>query len=119
MDNKDSVHIYELLHPHLPAFNHPPLLSGSPQSVNFPNLSPAFIGREAELNQLTALIESPDTRIISLIGPGGVGKTRLAIQFATQIAGHFSDGVFFISLASIQDPNLIPMILADTLKFIF
>src|SRR4030042_507256 len=116
MDMKESVHVYELLHPHLPAIEHPPLQSGNPQLVNFPSLIPAFIGRETELNELNTLIESPETRIISLIGPGGVGKTRLAIQFATRIAGHFSDGVFFLSLATIQDPHLIPINRADTLQ---
>ncbi|OGO62315.1 MAG: hypothetical protein A2032_07245 [Chloroflexi bacterium RBG_19FT_COMBO_49_13] len=119
MDIKGPVHVYELIHPHLPAIEHQPLQSGNPQSINFPNLTPAFIGREAELKQLVGLIESPAGRLISLVGPGGVGKTRLAVQFATQIAGQFPDGIFFISLAPIQDPDLIPIILADILKFSF
>ena len=118
-DIKGPVHLYELLHPHLPAIEHTPLQSGSSQFINFPNLSPAFVGREAELKLLAELVESPDNRIISLVGPGGIGKTRLAVQFATQVAEHFSDGVLFISLASIQDPDHIPIALADTLKFSF
>jgi predicted ATPase/DNA-binding SARP family transcriptional activator len=113
------VHVYELLHPQLPAIEHQPLQSYNPQLVNFPSPTHAFIGRVAVLNELSTLFESPDTRIISLVGPGGVGKTSLAIQFATHIANHFSDGAFFISLAPIQDPDLIPIILADALKFSF
>jgi predicted ATPase len=113
------VHVFELLHPHLPAIDHPPLQSISLRSTNFPTLTPAFVGRELELNELTNLINSPDRRIISLVGPGGVGKTSLAVQFANQIAEHFPDGIFFISLGPIQDPDLIPIVLADTLKFSF
>lgn len=118
-DIKGSVHVYELLHPHLPSIDHQPLQSVSLQSANLPTLTPAFIGREAELNELSNLIDSPDCRIISLVGPGGIGKSRLAVQFATQIAERFPDGVYFISLTPIQDPDLIPIILADTLKFSF
>jgi class 3 adenylate cyclase len=116
---REPVHILELLHPHLPSIQHQPLESRSSNLVNFPDLTPAFIGREAELEQLARLTDSPDVRIISLVGPGGVGKTRLAVQFAAQVASHFQDGVYFISLASIQDPDFIPYILADTLKFSF
>ncbi len=113
------VHVYEVLHPHLPSIDHPPLQSGSNQSMTFPTLTPAFIGRDAELNQLAHLLDSPDYRIVSLVGPGGVGKTRLAVQFVTQIAADFPDGIYFISLAPIQDPDLIPIVLADALKFSF
>jgi len=118
-DTDGPVHVFELLHPHLPASEHPPLHSVSLLSTNLPTLTPSFIGREPELNELTRLIDSPECRIISLVGPGGIGKTRLAVQFATQIAERFPDGIFFISLASIEDPDLIPIILADTLKFSF
>jgi predicted ATPase/tetratricopeptide (TPR) repeat protein len=113
------VHVYEVLHPHLPAGDHPPLQSGSMHSTTLPTLTPAFIGRDTELNQLAHLLDSPDFRIISLVGPGGVGKTRLAVQFATQISAYFPDGIYFISLAPIQDPDLIPIVLADALKFSF
>lgn len=116
---ESSVHAYELLHPHLPSIEHQPLQSGLPQLTNFPTFSLAFVGREQELEDLSRLIESPDRRIISLVGPGGVGKTHLAVQFAAQVADRFSDGVYYISLASIEDPDLIPIVLADTLKFSF
>jgi len=113
------VHIFELLHPHLPSIQHQSLDTSSSNLVNFPDLTPAFIGRVAELEQLARLTDTPDGRIISLVGPGGVGKTRLAVQFAAQVASRFPDGVYFISLASIQDPDFLPFILADTLKFSF
>lgn len=119
LDTIEPVHVYELSHPHLLSIEHHPLQTVNPRSVNFPAYTPSFIGREEELKELTTLISEPGTRLISLIGPGGVGKTRLAVQFSTQIAGHFSDGAFFISLSSVQNPEFIPIILADALKFSF
>jgi predicted ATPase/DNA-binding SARP family transcriptional activator len=116
-ESDGSVHLYELLHPHLPNVEHPPLQSVTHQMVNFPILTPPFIGREQELDELTNLLATPGERIISLIGPGGVGKTRLAIQACSQVVKFFPDGIYFIPLSSIQDPDYLPIILADVLKF--
>lgn len=118
-DSEEPAHVYELSHPNLPTTEHPPLLSINQQLYNFPNLDPPFIGRETELEALQSLIVSPEVRLISLIGPGGVGKTHLAIQFASQIAESFPDGIYFVSLTSIQDPDFLPIHLADVLKFNF
>jgi predicted ATPase/DNA-binding SARP family transcriptional activator len=118
-DSEEPAHVYELLHPNLPQVEHPPLLSINQQLYNFPILSPPFIGREAELESLHSLIASPEVRLISLIGPGGVGKTHLAVQFASQTAETFPDGIYFTSLTSIQEPDYMPILLADVLKFSF
>jgi len=118
-DITDHVHVYELLHPHLPQLRHPPLQSVRLQAVNLPTFTPGFVGREAELEKLADLLNAPECRMISLVGPGGTGKTRLAVQFAAQVRERFPDGTFFISLAPIQDPNLIPIVLADVVKFSF
>ena len=120
LDNAEgSIHVYELIHPNLPQHDHPPLQSRSQQLVNVPVLSPLFIGREQELEDMEKLIRSPENRIISLVGPGGIGKTRLAIQFASEASKYFTDGVYFISLASIQDPDFVPLLVAEALKFSF
>ena len=118
-DSEGSVHVYELLHPHLPNTEHPPLQSVAHQMVNFPIFTPPFIGREQELDELTSFLATSEERIISLIGPGGVGKTRLAVQACSQTVKFFPDGMYFISLSSIQDPDYLPIILADVLKFSF
>ncbi len=118
-DTEGSVHVYELLHPHLPAVEHPPLLSSTQQLFNFPILEPQFIGRERELQLLTEMVFSTEDRIISLVGPGGVGKTRLAVQFASKVVESFPDGIYFISFAAIQNPEFIPILLADALNFSF
>ncbi len=117
--SEEPAHVYELLHPHLPPVEHPPLLSINQQLYNFPIQDSPFIGRETELETLHNLMASPDVRLISLVGPGGVGKTHLAVQFASQIAESFPDGIYFISLTSIQDPDFLPILMADILNFSF
>jgi predicted ATPase/DNA-binding SARP family transcriptional activator len=118
-DTEGSVHVFELNHPNLPTTVHPPLLSRTQPLVNLPKLDPPFIGREQELGDLKQLVQSPSTRLITLIGPGGVGKTRLAVEFAAQVEDNFPDGVCFISFASIQDAEFIPILVADAMKFSF
>jgi predicted ATPase/DNA-binding SARP family transcriptional activator len=67
-----------------------------------------FIGREAELRLIIERLDSPDYRLITLIGPGGVGKTRLAWQAAAEQGGAFADGVYWVPLAALTEPDLIP-----------
>ena len=67
----------------------------------------SFVGRDAELTQLRELLA--DNRVVTLTGAGGVGKTRLAIQVAAQLAGEFGDGVWYVDLAPITDPELVPV----------
>jgi hypothetical protein len=65
----------------------------------------SFVGREHELRELTGLLER--SRLLTLTGPGGGGKTRLSLKLAAAVAGGFPDGVFFVALAPVGDPALV------------
>jgi predicted ATPase/DNA-binding CsgD family transcriptional regulator len=74
-----------------------------------------LIGREREVHILCDLLTRPEVRLLTLLGPGGVGKTRLALAVATHLQPHFSDGVYFVPLAMIRDPGLVVPTLAQAL----
>ncbi|MGH2531367.1 MAG: helix-turn-helix transcriptional regulator [Thermomicrobiales bacterium] len=74
-----------------------------------------LVGRHAELAKLRALVEQHSARLITLVGPGGVGKTRLAIAIAREVTPRFPDGVVFIPLAAVTVPSLVLPVIAQTL----
>src|SRR5215216_3784057 len=71
--------------------------------TNLPAPLTSFIGREKEIDQISLLIDR--NRLVTLTGPGGVGKTRLAIQSSNKLLSKFKDGVFFVALADDTDAN--------------
>ena len=80
---------------------------------NLPTQITSFVGREKELADVKKLLY--DAHILTLIGPGGTGKTRLSIQLGTELLSQFSDGVWFIELAPLADPALILQTIASVL----
>jgi predicted ATPase/class 3 adenylate cyclase/Tfp pilus assembly protein PilF len=74
-----------------------------------------FIGREREIEQAMILMGDPHTRLVTLTGTGGSGKTRLAIQIGRNLLEHFEDGVFFCELAPLTDPSIVPSAIAQVL----
>jgi non-specific serine/threonine protein kinase len=81
---------------------------------NLPVQLTSFIGRERELADVGRLLDR--ARLVTLTGPAGIGKTRLALQLATQQSSAFPDGVRFVELGSIQDPNLVTQAIATVLQ---
>src|SRR6266545_4833972 len=81
--------------------------------TNLPVQLTSFIGREHELEEIKRLIFTH--RLVTLTGPGGVGKTRLAIQTANQIRGTFADGVWLVDFVPLHEPGLVPQHIAQTL----
>ena len=86
---------------------------GASQSSNLPLNLPALIGREDEFAAVTALLAG--THLLTLVGAGGVGKTRFALEVAAQLQGRWKDGVWFVELAPVADPALVPQAVAIAL----
>jgi predicted ATPase/DNA-binding CsgD family transcriptional regulator len=85
---------------------------------NLPVQLTSLLGREHETAALSQLLRSPDVRLVTITGPGGVGKTSLALEVAHDLQDAFTDGVFFISLAAISDSTLIIPTIEQTLGVI-
>jgi predicted ATPase/class 3 adenylate cyclase len=97
-------HLFQVVVPDLPQ-SFPPLQSVATQRSNLPTQLTSFIGRESELSETAKLLE--DTHLLTMIGPGGTGKTRLSLRLADRLLPSFKDGVWFVELAPLTDPALI------------
>jgi predicted ATPase len=83
---------------------------------NLPAQPTPFIGRQAEVTAVKDLLmrDPQDVRLVTLTGPGGTGKTRLALQAASELLDRFTDGVYFVDLAAIREPEAVPAAIART-----
>ncbi len=90
-----------------------PALGSGPRPNNLPVQRTAFIGREHEVAGLRQLLRREDVQLVTLTGPGGIGKTRLALHVAGAIADQFPGGVCFVALAAITEPGLIASSIAQ------
>lgn len=93
---------------------------------NLPTPATPFVGRDKELSALAKLFDDPTVRLVTIVGPGGMGKTRLALETARHLwdadgEGEtiFSNGVYFVPLAPLSSPDAIPAAIAEAVKFSF
>jgi predicted ATPase/class 3 adenylate cyclase/Tfp pilus assembly protein PilF len=112
-DLQQPEQIFQLLHPALPA-DFPPLKSLDPIRTNLPIQLTSFIGREREKEEVSHLLTS--TRLLTLTGAGGTGKTRLSMEIGAERLDEFADGVWLVELASVSDPELVPQSVAQALS---
>jgi predicted ATPase/class 3 adenylate cyclase len=113
-DLTEPQRLYQLLIEGQPSeFPPPRTLENRP--TNLPVQPTPLIGRERELHELRRLVDRPDVQLVTLIGPGGTGKTRLALQLAADQVESCPDGVYFVPLAPVSDPELLVPTIAQTL----
>ncbi len=104
--------VYQLAHPALRA-EFPPLRSLEATPNNLPQQLNSFVGRERELAEAKARLAG--NRLVTLLGMGGIGKSRLSIQLGADLLDDYRDGVWLIELAPLTDPRLVPQALASVL----
>ena len=99
--------LYQLTHADLPA-DFPPIRTVAERGPRpLPVDTTSLVGRERAIGELADLLVRPEVRLVTLTGPGGVGKTRLALAVAGRMGGRFSSGVVFASLAGVTEPGLV------------
>jgi hypothetical protein len=106
--------VFQLLAPELPV-EFPPLRTLDAYRNNLPLQPTPLIGREKEIAEVCARLSHPEVRLLTLTGAGGAGKARLSLQAAAEFTQEFEDGVYFVSLAAIRDPQLVVPAMAATL----
>jgi predicted ATPase/DNA-binding SARP family transcriptional activator len=83
---------------------------------SLPTYLSVFLGRDRELKAIAGLLEDPDCRMLSLVGPGGIGKTRLAVQAAEKMSGRFAQGCAFVSLAGITGADGLASVISNAIN---
>jgi predicted ATPase/class 3 adenylate cyclase len=106
--------LFQLVHSALP-HDFPPLATPDRRPNNLPTQTSTFIGRDTELREIRASIERESVRLLTLTGPGGTGKTRLALRVAAEQIDRFDHGVFFIDLSAIRDTQAVLASIARTI----
>ena len=113
-DLKRAERVFVLVHPDLPDDVALPDVSDV-QTRHFPPSLTPFVGRDDEICAIAALVEEPNVHLVTLTGPGGIGKTRLAIQVGERLASSFAGGAVFVDLAPLRDPELVLPAIATAL----
>jgi predicted ATPase/class 3 adenylate cyclase len=105
--------VFQLVSPDLPS-EFPPLRTLGTYRNNLPLQPTPLIGREKEVAEVCDLLRGETTRLLTLTGPGGIGKTRVALQAAADLLEDFPDGTFFVPLATLTDAELFSSAVAET-----
>jgi len=112
----DREQLFQLAHPDLPQVEFPALRTLDAHPHNLPVALSSFVGRDEETASLLALLADPGVRLVTLLGPGGTGKTRLSLEVAAAAVESFADGVWFVDLAHATAPEQVAPAIADALR---
>lgn len=96
-------------------FSEQPLGQAETRPSNLPVSRTGFVGREKEAAAAKELLLRPDVRLVTVTGPGGIGKTRLAVEVASALTEGFPGGIYFVPLSAIRDPGLVASVIVQTL----
>ncbi len=113
--------IFQVLATFLPQ-DFPPLRTVKSAKNNLPQPLTGFVGRESELKQLDDFFAAPNTRLVTILGPGGMGKTQLSIEWSRRQTGHngqvrYADGIYFVDLAPLESPDQVAPAMAEVFAF--
>ena len=97
-------------------FSEKPVAQVETPPTTLPVQRTGFVGREKEISAAKELLLREDVRLVTVTGPGGIGKSRLAVQVASDLVEHFQGGIYFVPLASLNDPGLVGSVIVQTLK---
>lgn len=113
-DLSEPHRLFQLLHAELPR-DFPPLKTLGNRLTNLPTQVTRLVGREREIAEITGLLGRDGVRLLTLTGPGGTGKTRLAIEAATRLLPRFGDGAWLAELAPVTLADGVPHVIADVI----
>ena len=113
------LQVFELVHPLFAVTDHQPLRNLSRSPANLPLQATPFIGRETELAHITRFLHQPEVRLLSLVGPSGVGKTRLGIQAISQLEITLPERVAYVPLVFHHNPHNLHQPIAEVLNLSF
>ena len=111
-DLTSPEHVYQLVHPQLRA-DFPPLRSLEATPNNLAQQLNSFVGREREAAEVKAMLAA--NRLVTLLGMGGIGKSRLSVQLGAEVMDDYADGVWLVELAPLSDPQLVAQAVASVL----
>lgn len=113
-DLTQDERIFQLLAPDLPA-EFPPLRTLNAHPTNLPAQRTPLVGRDQEVARLCTILRQAEVRVLTLTGPGGIGKTRIGLQAGADLIEEFEHGVWFVALAPVSDPALVLPTIASAL----
>lgn len=115
-DVEEPERLFQAVYPEMASAEFPPLHASPARRAHLPLQFTRFFGREAEITRIGERLASPETRLLTLTGPGGTGKTRLCIEAAGRFSETFTGAIWFVPLADLSDPGLIPQTILRALS---